>query len=147
MFPRSTQSIYRPGNEAGIGKMNTGYWNCWGEEGIGGLKTDLRWPFWNAKFLVLLADKQHLMGKWRSTRTTWCLVCYMFSSTGACLLWTKCSDQLHQRRSYLYTKSYCSGCWISLRSSRMPMIICSSWPPPPLQKEFNFTVSHQMSVT
>lgn len=45
--------------------MNTGYWNYWGGEGTGGLQMDLRSQFRTAKFLVLLADKQHLMGKQR----------------------------------------------------------------------------------
>lgn len=36
--------------------MNTGYWNYWGEEGTGGLKMELKWPFQRAKFLVLLID-------------------------------------------------------------------------------------------
>lgn len=58
--------------------MNTGYWNYWGEEGTGGLKMELKWPFQRAKFLVLLIDNVS-WEKRRWTRTTGHLARYMFS--------------------------------------------------------------------
>lgn len=65
-----------------------------------------------------------------------------FSLMVPCLNWTKCSDRVHQRRSYLCTKSDCNACRVSLRPTRVLMTTYSLWSLL-LSQEFHFSVSHQ----